>query len=93
MYYQARRFPDGNYIFVNGKPLESDSCDWGRTGSHTDNTAYVILLDFFDDTDFAKEWYHNFSKHVIANLPHEWVLSSDDINRWYDQEVDIEVAN
>ena len=56
--------------------------EWGYGGSGPAQLAIAILAHAFDD-EFACEWYQQFKREVVANLPEDrWTLRASELDAW-----------
>ena len=64
------------------KSLCSDGFEWGYGGSGPAQLALALLVDHLKDSRKALALYQPFKWRVIASLPHNgWVLTEEQIRR------------
>lgn len=78
-------------VTVDDQPLECrydllsaspSGFEWGYGGSGPAQLAIAILAHAYDD-EFAREWYQQFKRDVVATLPENgWTLTKDDLDEW-----------
>jgi len=57
-----------------------DGFEWGYAGSGPAQLALALLTDCLDDEQEALKWYQDFKSAVVAGLPREgWVLTDEEI--------------
>ncbi|MFO7172589.1 MAG: DUF6166 domain-containing protein [Bacillota bacterium] len=60
--------------------------EWGYGGSGPADLALAILADVTGSVAYAKAMYQLFKWDVIASLPYEgWVLTEQEVRTWVDQ--------
>lgn len=53
---------------------------WGYMGGGSKELAYALLLDHYGDPVRAEQYANEFAANVIARLPRDWRLTSNDIH-------------
>ena len=77
-----RLSPEQSLDLVNHSPT---GFEWGYTGSGPAQLACGLLLDYYDDTQVAREHYITFRNHVISQLECDgpaacWHLTGEEID-------------
>ena len=78
-------------VTVDDEPLEyrydllsasPSGFGWGYGGSGPAQLAIAILAHAYND-EFAREWYQQFKRDVVAGLPESgWTLAKNDLDEW-----------
>ena len=85
--YQGTRTRSGCVITANGKPIPArtdlvnhspEGFEWGYDGSGPAQASLAILAHAIGPAR-ALNIYQAFKHQVVANLPSEWQMNSDDI--------------
>ncbi|QIB74966.1 hypothetical protein G3I44_12155 [Halogeometricum borinquense] len=94
--YRGRRDPAAPVseeleVTVDGEPLAKrydllsaspSGFETGYNGSGPAQLAIAILAHAYDD-EFAREWYQQFKRDVVATLPESgWTLTKSDLDEW-----------
>lgn len=100
--YRGRRDPTAPVggeveVRVDGKPIDCrydllsaspSGFEWRYGGSGPAQLAIAILAHAYDD-EFAGEYYQQFKREVVAELPEEgWTLTKHDLDEWREEVVD-----
>jgi len=64
-----------------------DGFAWGYMGSGPSQLALALLIDVFDDVEFACRYYHEFKRRVIAPMDGTkgWTLTEETIRATIDK--------
>lgn len=78
-------------VTVDGEPLAKrydllsaspSGFETGYNGSGPAQLAIAILAHAYDD-EFAREWYQQFKRDVVAGLPEDgWTVTTADLDKW-----------
>ena len=88
--YVGRRQGYAVIVTVDGQPLNPrldlwnhspTGFEWGYGGSGPAQLALAILADHCADDTEAFNFHHRFKWMVVAELPREWTLTTDGIER------------
>lgn len=60
-----------------------DGFQWGYQGSGPAQLAFALLLDVLGSVKVARWWYQQFKREVVAALPCQFVLTTTDIQAWF----------
>jgi hypothetical protein len=84
-------------VTVDGEPLAKrydllsaspSGFETGYNGSGPAQLAIAILAHAYDD-EFAREWYQQFKRDVVATLPENgWTLTKADLDEWRREVID-----
>jgi len=70
---------DAQYDLLSASP---SGFEWGYGGSGPAQLAIAILAHAYED-EFACEYYQQFKREVVAELPGDgWTLTTSDLDAW-----------
>ena len=76
---------DCRYDLLSASP---SGFEWGYGGSGPAQLAIAILAHAYDD-EFARKWYQQFKRDVVATLPENgWTLTKADLDEWRQEVID-----
>ena len=89
--YEGKRADSQTVVTVNGLPLDPrlDLCnhsptgfEWGYRGCGPAQLALALLADALGNDATASRWYQVFKAKVVAGLPMQgWLLTDDEIRQ------------
>jgi len=100
--YHGRRYPTAPVgeectVTVDGERLDCRydlfsaspaGFEWDYRGSGPAKLAIAILADAYED-EFAGEYYQQFKREVIAELPDDgWTLTRSDLDAWREASIE-----